>query len=942
MLSLSIYLQPMKKALSFLLPVLVLMLVGSCKGKTDSFRIGVSQCSYDDWRKQMNREMLREATFYNKKVQLDIRSAFDSNERQIAQIDSLVDEGIDLLIVSPNEARPLTETIERVHAKGIPVVVVDRKIASDKYTAFVGADNRSIGRDVAAYVIRTLGGKGTVVEFTGNMESTAAQERHQGFAEGLAKEPNVRVVAQVEAGWEGDNVQRQVDSLFRAGVYPDIVFAPNDRTGLRIRRAAQKLGHNLKVIGVDGLSAPGGGLENVEKGELAASFVYPTGGDKVIQAAMNILERKPYKRDTHLASAVIDPSTMRVFRMQSNQVAENEWRIDELGAQLDKFLSRYSMQKMLLIAAVIIIVLIGIVFAMGLRSYFTTIRRNAELARQKQKLEEQRDRLVEMSKELQESTQSKIDFFTEVSHDLRTPLTLIIAPIEQLQTAENLTAAQRELLQTVRTNSDILLRLVGQTLDFSKFEAGQLRLSLTTTEVASALRDWCEPFKALAKKKMIRFKVSVPEASSEGGAPEATFDEQKMERVVYNLLSNAFKFTPEGGKISVDATIQEDADQNRRLCIVIADSGMGIDRDKLPHIFNRYYQADVSRSGSGIGLATVKAIVELHGGTVCAESLLGNGSRFTVVIPCDPHVDEEITELSDPVPTIAETVFVEPNGIENSVEPAAKPTEKVSMQTAAITHISSEEDTQLPTVLIIDDNEDIRAYIRQLLDGEFIVEEAVNGEEGLTKARQLIPDAVVCDVMMPVMDGWECCRRLKDGWQTSHIPVMMLTACAQEQQRIMGFNCGADAYVPKPFSPEVFRTRLRNLIANRRRLRVFFGDNASLATADVSELDKGFAERFRQLIEKRLGNAELSVEDLASEMGLGRSQLYRKVKSLTGFSPVEIVRIARLKRAAKLFTTTEKTVSEVAYEVGFSTPGYLTKCFREYFGVNPTDYAKSK
>ena len=243
-------------------------------------------------------------------------------------------------------------------------------------------------------------------------------------------------------------------------------------------------------------------------------------------------------------------------------------------------------------------------------------------------------------------------------------------------------------------------------------------------------------------------------------------------------------------------------------------------------------------------------------------------------------------------------------------------------------------------MLVIDDNEDIRAYLHLLLDADYEVEEAVDGQEGLKTARKLMPDAVVCDVMMPVMDGWECCRRLKEDWQTSHIPVMLLTACALEEQRIEGFECGADAYLSKPFSPDLFRTRLRNLIANRRRLKAFFADSTQMAKADVSELDKGFAERFRALIEQRLGESDLSVEDLATDMGLGRSQLYRKVKSLTGYSPVELIRVARLKKAAELLSRTNKGVGEVAYEVGFSSPGYLTKCFREYFGVSPSDYAK--
>ena len=244
--------------------------------------------------------------------------------------------------------------------------------------------------------------------------------------------------------------------------------------------------------------------------------------------------------------------------------------------------------------------------------------------------------------------------------------------------------------------------------------------------------------------------------------------------------------------------------------------------------------------------------------------------------------------------------------------------------------------------MIIDDNADVRDYVRSLLKDDYAVIEAADGRAGLKKAMKYVPDAIICDVMMPVMDGLECCKQLKSELQTSHIPVMLLTACSLDEQRIQGFECGADSYIAKPFNSKLLLVRLRNLIDNHKRLKQFFGDRTTLSKESVSEVDKGFADRFRRLIEDNLSDSELSVEDLGSKMGLSRVQLYRKIKALTNYSPVELLRIARLKKAASLLASSEKTISEITYEVGFTSPSYFTKCYKEYFGENPTDFLKRK
>lgn len=919
----------------------VSLLLASCQGNEPRYRIGISQCSDDAWRMQMNDEMKREASF-DQDMALDFRCAHDDSQLQARQIDSLVQSGIDLLIVSPSEEAALTSAVETAYRKGLPVIVVDRKTKSDDYTAFIGADNRAIGRDAATLIAAELKGTGSVMEFAASLKSSPAKGRHDGFMDVMKATPTIEVLGMVQAGWEGPRVDAQVDSVIRTGRVPEFVFAHNDRLGVKVHEAFKKRGYQVRVVGIDGLASKDGGLEQVERGTLDASFIYPTGGDKVILLAQHILQHQPFKKENRLHSAVINSTTARIFRMQMEQINERTSRIDALNGRVDKVLSRYSMQNMLLLSLCIIILLIAVVMAVGVKVYFATIKHNEVLAQQKRKLEEQRDQLVQLSKELEESTQSKLTFFTEVSHDLRTPLTLIQAPVEQLQSLLKSSSEEvRELLSIIRTNADILLRLVGQTLDFRKFEAGQLKLHTQSVDLGKSLEQWCAPFRALAQKKMVRYKVENLAQKEADQHFMADVDESKMESVIYNLLSNAFKFTPEGGRVTVTLRAEDDEARGRCAVIQVDDTGQGIDPDKIGHIFERFYQTDVSHDGSGIGLATVKAYVELHGGTISAKSIPGKGSSFQVTVPCEHHDSSSETFLrleKKAMESAAETEQEAPK--EAGVQERIIGVPSSFMPRKSETEVHTAEEQQKPTILVIDDNADIRSYIRILLGQDYQVEEATNGQEGLNKALQLMPDAVVCDVMMPVMDGWECCRRLKDEWQTSHIPVMMLTACTLNEQRIAGFDCGADSYIAKPFSPDMFRSRLRNLVLNRQRLRAFFGDKASIAKADVSELDKGFAERFKDLISKRMHESELSVEDLAADMGLGRSQLYRKVKALTGYSPVELVRVARLKRAAELLKRTEKTVAEVAYDVGFSSPGYLTKCFRDYFGESPTDYAK--
>lgn len=560
------------------------------------------------------------------------------------------------------------------------------------------------------------------------------------------------------------------------------------------------------------------------------------------------------------------------------------------------------------------------------RAFWTKKRMNAELSTQKKKLEEQRDKLIELSQKLEEVTHAKLAFFTSVSHDFRTPLTLIADPVEQLKQSASLSKNDRYLLNLIEKNVTVLLRLINQTLDFRKFENGKLELHLSSFNLAKSLKEWTEAFRTLSHRKHIRFKVDVEEEELEE-LYAMVADPEMMERITYNLLSNAFKFTADNGEISVYLSAFRQ-NQESWIRLKFTDTGIGMPKEQLAHIFESFYQVDTHDSGSGIGLALVKAFVEMHHGKIHVDSEERKGTVFTIEIPLVQRGELNPLEKRE-------------NLLESLKEGAVLAADQSEV------HVLQKEeslaDKEKATVLIIEDNADVRQYIRLLLSKEYNILEAANGKEGVQQAVKYVPDVIICDVMMPVMDGMECCRILKSELQTSHIPVLMLTAYTLEEQKIKGYECGADSYISKPFTAKLLKVRLQNLLENHRRIQNFFADKVSVQKDEVlNQVDQGFIGKLRQLIDEQLGNSELSVEDLGASLGLGRVQLYRKTKALTGYSPNELLRIARLKKAASLLASSGKTISEITYEVGFTSPSYFTKCYKDYFGESPTDFLKRK
>lgn len=888
----------------------------ACRQNEPQYRIGVSQCSEDEWRHRLNQEILREAMFYDG-VAVEIRTVKDDTERQKEDIRYFIDQKIDLLIIAPNEAAPLTSILEEAYDKGIAVITFDRNILSDKYTAYVGADNYEIGRSVGNYIATMLNGQGKVVELTGLAGSTPAMDRHQGFVSAISHYPGISILCQEDAGWLREVAEEKMDTILSRFEDVDLVYAQNDRMAAGAYQAALKRARekDMRFVGIDAVSGEGYGLDMVSKGILDATFIYPTGGDKIIQIAMDILEGRSFPRETILNTAVVDPTNARVMMLQTSEISELDNKIETLNNRIDIYLSRYATQQIILYGSLFFLLLVGVLLLIVYKSLRTKNRLNRELSAQKQQLEEQRDQLIQLSRQLEEATHAKLVFFTNVSHDFRTPLTLVADPVAHLLADETLSEDQSRLLKLVKRNVDILLRLVNQILDFRKYENGKLEFVSSHLDLLQSLHSWNNSFLPALRKKHIHFSFD--------STPDTDFvmvaDAEKMERIYFNLMSNALKFTPENGKIVVHLLAVNQPDGELLYQLSVANTGSLISSDHIRSIFDRFYKIDMHHAGSGIGLALVKAFVELHGGTITVESDEKKGTVFTANFPVEAG-EGVVSSIHESLPNAAASLDLSSEDDGNE---------------------ELEYDTSKPSVLVIDDNTDIRSYVRELLYPDYAVLEAANGMEGIRKAMKHVPDVIISDIMMPGIDGIECCRQLKSELQTCHIPIILLTACSLDEQRIKGYDGGADSYISKPFNSQVLLSRVRNLLESTQRIKQAMGETL-IVRENACDMDKEFVDRFKSLVDQQISNSDLNVEDLGKEMGLSRVQLYRKIKSLTNYAPNELLRITRLKKASSLLSSTDLSIAEVCYEVGFTSPSYFTKCYKEFYGESPSDLIKRK
>ena len=882
----------------FLLVWLTLIVLCGCtsSGKQKKHVIGLSQCMLDDaWRQAMINDMRIEASNYDD-VEIIIKDAQNNNETQIQQIRDLIRQKVDVLIISPYQSEPITAVAEEAYRAGIPTIITDRKVNTDQYTSFVGANNYEIGLAAGNYAANYLPPNAIILEIWGLTQTSPAQERHKGFVDALREREDLSF-RKIEGQWLVDTARMELRKLEHPEQI-DFVYAHNDMMAIAAREYFMAWdsirGRELRIIGVDAVA--GAGLEAVEDGRINASFLYPTGGEQVIRTAMRIIQGEPVDKFIPLRTAPVDHQSARTLLLQADQLQKYRQRIEAQRSRIDGLSDRFYFLRNSL--GVISLLMIGFI---ALSIYAFYINRKMRQANRK---------LISLNAEMKEVTAQKLQFFTNVSHEVRTPLTLILAPLDRLiiSLRESPYASDLGLIQK---NANRLLRVINQILDFRKVEGKQEKLAVREIDLVPFVGEIKSYFDSMASVRAIAytFTSSIKQCT-------LWIDPDLLEKVFVNLLSNAFKFTPEGGSVRIELTEEED-----RVFIQVIDTGSGIQPGNLPHLFDRFYTEDRSM-GTGIGLHLVKEYIHMHGGEIRVESEPGQRTTFTVCL----RKGKAHFEDSDLMETSVSHQAYEASRLDDSE------THKMLSKTYPY------------TILITEDDDEVRCFLERELSPHFKTRTAANGKDALRVLEEVEISLVVSDVMMPEMNGFELCRMIKSQLPFSHIPVILLTALTDERQRIFGITGGADDYIQKPFHTDYVKIKIILLLQERQKLRERLleklRDNKLLLSEPekVESIDDAFLRKFAEQIEAVYADPEYNVEKLSETLGLSRGHLHRKIKELTGTAPVEFLRTYRLNKATQLLRQNAYTVSEVAYRTGFSSPAYFSKCFKAVYGVTPTEY----
>ena len=715
----------------------MVLLLSSCQQRR--YRIGVSQCYHNEWNLKLDQD-IRRACASHPEIKLESCITRSGVQGQIADMRSMISRHFDVIIVSPEVEDSISPIINEAMAAGIRVILIDSEATNCDYSAIIRVDNRNIGYCGAQFAIENLPQGGEVIYVLGVRGSANANDRHTGFLEGIYHHPEIQVVDSCYTDWTYESAYPLLDSLVALHPHVRLIACQNDVMAYAAYDVCVK--HQLDtlpfIIGIDGLMGPGQGIEGVREGKLAASCTNPTGAEEAIKVSLDILKGRPFDRVTTLNAVAINPSNIDLLIDQAEYVSTLNRNLEHANGELSDYLREVNLLQILIIVSVLLF--ISIIGFFIYANYATRQRAKLRL-------------------KVQQATQTKLSFFTNVSHSFRTPISLISSPVQTLIQEGELSPRQRELLDIVDRQTQELQQLTDKVIDV--------------------------------------------------------------------------------------------------------------------------LQSDLLRDG---------------------ESL-----------------DAVVGQAYGTAPT---------------------PAEMRRRKYEAHPEVEASQDSR--TVLVIDDNADMRTYLSHLLTRRgYLVLTAPNGEEGLHMAQQNIPDLIISDVMMPIMDGLECCRLLKAGIHTSHIPVIMISAYALDDQRIRGYESGADAYLTKPFKAEVLCARIANLIDSHKTLNATKDRSEEFERAEMSTVDRSLVNHFHSFVTEHIADADLGIQQLCDEFNMSRVQVYRKCKSLTGQAPGELIRIIRLKAATQLLQTTDKPISTIAYETGFSSPSYFSKCYKDMYGKSPTDVQRN-
>lgn len=902
-----------------------LLLIISCpacnknKSENKKFKIGFAQAQGgDNWRETMLREMKREVSFHNN-IEFYIKDAQADSEKQKEQIDSLIKMKIDLLIVSPHEIKPLSPILEKIYNSNIPVVLIDRRINSEKYTAFIGASNYEVGQNAGKYTVALLKGKGKVIEITGLNTASPFIDRDKGFIDVISKNKGINLIAKIND--HELNYEKKLDSVIKNNRDLGVIFTHSDYIAKIVYQICKnnRAEKRIKIIGVDGLAVRGMGLDMVANNQLKATVLYPTGGQEAIQTAINILEKKPFKKENNLESTIIDSTNVKILQQQSKKVLEQQTEIDIRQNRIDQQIL-ISNNQINIILAISITLAIALILS---SVFYYLFKENKKISKkimaQKDEISEQKNKLVNLVEQVKEATDAKFNFFTNISHELRTPLTLILGPLEDTMSSPRLHFTLKNNLDLVQRNAIRLLKLINQLMDFRKIEEGKMQLNASKNDIGDFVIEIANEFKELARKKHISLNVN-----NKTSGLNIYFDQSMIDKVLFNLLSNAFKFTEENGTINI--IIDQDKEQDIAI-IKIEDNGIGMSTEDVEHAFDVFYQGHSSTfKGTGLGLSLSKELIQAHTGTIVINSKKGYGTSFTITLPFNQAKNDHFVKSLIQDDISKDTYIYTSDILPHNYEKVSK---------AQLDNVAS--------ILIIEDNDDLKAFLKNRLEGTYEVLTANDGNDGINKAFDIVPDLIISDIIMPGLSGLKIAETLKNDLRTSHIPIILLTAKTSIEDQIEGMKSHADMFITKPFNLNYLEESIVSLLKNRTILREhFISELPSESRSNTSnKLDRKFISEFTSIIESNLSNEDLSVDDIYKGLGISKIQLYRKTKALLGFNVNDYILSVRLQKAKYLLTNEDLSISEIAYKVGFSSQAYFSTVFKSKFSVTPSEFKES-